>query len=124
LLSLPFLLAKKQKMLFRSTLLLLLAPATLTLGYYDGTMRTACWRGPEFTEVILNCGFAQIAFENLPPPGQHLYYTGEEFSINATLSLLGSEIVPSEGGFLIPHANVHMCKTEGGLYGSEWVLFC
>jgi hypothetical protein len=102
-------------MLGTFTVLLLLASAFFPAKSQAlGAIGTACWTGPDFTELIHKCGFIQIAFESLPPSNQRLY-TGDKFTINATLSMLGSKIVPSEGGFLIPHANVRMCKTEGRL---------
>lgn len=84
------------------------------LAYHNGAADTHCWLGPNYASLLDPCPVAKVDFLAKPSSGEVLF-TDTPFAVTAQVTLLlPYELTSSGKGFLVPHANVHMCRVEMG----------
>src|SRR5689334_16561437 len=84
---------------------------TSIYAYHHGGNDTNCWLGPNYAKLLDPCPIASIEIlTNL----NDTLYTNEPFELTSRLILASNLTLESVNGYLIQHANIHMCKAEVG----------
>ena len=89
--------------------LLLVFYARFATAYHHGGIDTNCWFD-NFAQFVDPCTFGVVNF--LEIPSESTLYTGQLFNVQSLL-VVNESLIP-EDGYIVPHANVHMCRVEVG----------
>lgn len=102
-------------------LALLAILASNSQAYHNGGDDTNCWLGPNYRELVDPCDIAKVHFISKPSDDDDddnnttELFTNHKFSVIARLDVNPlHSLLKTNGEYLVPHANIHMCKAEMG----------